>query len=64
MRQKLILSLLSIQLAVASFGQANDSVRLFIDSALNIMAIYKEIAGYNFNDVGFALIRNDVKNRL
>lgn len=28
------------------------------------MAIYKEIAGYNFNDVGFALIRNDVKNRL
>ncbi len=37
MRQKLILSLLSIQFAVASFGQVNDSVRLFIDSALNIM---------------------------
>ena len=37
MRQKLILSLLSIQFAVASFGQVNDSVRIFIDSALNIM---------------------------
>jgi tetratricopeptide (TPR) repeat protein len=27
-------------------------------------AIYSEIANYNFNNVGFALVRNDVKNRL
>jgi tetratricopeptide (TPR) repeat protein len=27
-------------------------------------AIYKEIADYNFNNIGFALVRNDVKKRL
>lgn len=27
-------------------------------------AIYSEIANYNFNNIGFALVRNDVKNRL
>jgi uncharacterized protein HemY len=27
-------------------------------------AIYNEIANYNFNNVGFALVRNDVKKRL
>ena len=26
--------------------------------------IYSEIANYNFNNIGFALVRNDVKNRL
>lgn len=28
------------------------------------MAIYKELANYNFNDIGFALIRNEVRKKV
>ena len=27
-------------------------------------ALYKEVAAYNFNDVGNALVRNEVKKKL
>jgi carboxyl-terminal processing protease len=37
MRQKLVLLLLLLQLAIISYAQSNDSVRVFVDSALNIM---------------------------
>lgn len=37
MRQKFLLSFLLLQLAIASGAQTNDSVRIFVDSALNIM---------------------------
>ena len=37
MRQKLILLFILLQIAIISSAQSNDSVRVFVDSALNIM---------------------------
>src|SRR6476620_2589174 len=37
MRQRFLLSFLLLQLANSSGAQTNDSVRVFVDSALNIM---------------------------